>query len=183
MLCFDSSYKRLCLWSQQWQSYIPAVNFSRSWKWPSIHVYQKFLLIEVCVCTNAWRNSLASSAAVSFEVCCTNMPWLSSSHLFKIHLYRKSRCKELRNWGLCRNLYRGCLCSLFRVAITFLTEMLQYKLINLIIYILQKNHINFKYNNIKLLIFCIYLINYKSKKTRDSNKFNKYFSALYKKVI
>lgn len=119
MLCFDSSYKRLCLWSQQWQSYIPAVIFNRSWKWPSIHVYQNFLLIEACVCTNARRKSLASSAAVSFEVCCTNMPWPSYSHSFKIHLYRKSRCKELRNWGLClnlkRKLYRGCLCNLFRV--------------------------------------------------------------------
>lgn len=33
-------------------------------------------------------------------------------HSFKIHLYRKSICKELRNWGLCLNLerkeYRGC---------------------------------------------------------------------------
>lgn len=40
-------------------------------------------------------------------------------HSFKTHLCRKSRYKELRNWGLClnrkRKLYRGCLCNLSRV--------------------------------------------------------------------
>lgn len=40
-------------------------------------------------------------------------------HSFRIHLYRKSRYKKLRNWSLClnwkRKLHRGCLYNLFKV--------------------------------------------------------------------
>lgn len=103
---------------------------------------------------------------------------------FKIHLYRKSRYMELRNWGLCLNLKKNHIKAADIIfsgwSITFLTEMLQYKLINLIIYILQKSYINFEGYNIVvfLLIFCIYL-NCKSKKTCDINKFHVHFFLLF----
>lgn len=119
MLCFDSSYIGLCLWTQQWQFYIPIVDLDRSWKWPSIHVYQKFLLIEVYVCTNAWRNSLASSAAVSFEMCCTNMPWQSYSPVIQNSSLQKEQVygtEELRFMSKFeKKSYKGCWYNLFRV--------------------------------------------------------------------
>lgn len=80
-------------------------------------------------------------------------------HSFKIHLYRRSRYKELRSWGLCLNLkrkfYRGCLCNLSTV----------------VCHILHWD-----------VTIQVYLINCKSEKVCDINKCNlKFFPALLTK--